>query len=114
MGRLVMRPRARQTVEGLEGVRRVVHHTASLIQDEAVRLTAAELVDTGLMTASWRITDVSGPSGVTYRVHNTARAPEEEGGGNYPLFHEHGFLHNSGKHIAGHHIALRSVDAARR
>ncbi len=111
MARLVMRPRAKQAVEGLDGVRQATHHTASLIQDEAVRLTAAELVDTGLMASSWRITDVTGPSGVTYRVHNTARSEDDA---NYPLFHEWGFRHHSGRHIAGHHIALRSIDAARR
>ncbi len=77
-----------------------------------MRLNAVELVDTGLMTASWRVTDVSSPTGVTYRVHNTARA--EDGVTNYPLLHEWGFRHDNGKHIAGHHIALRSVDAARR
>jgi hypothetical protein len=111
MARLVMRPRAQQTVESLEGVRQSTHHTAELIQDEAVRLTAAELVDTGLMAASWRVTDVSGPSGITYRVGNRARSEDDV---NYPLLHEWGFRHHSGKHVAGHHIALRSIDAARR
>jgi hypothetical protein len=111
MTRLVMRPGYRQIVVNLPGVRQAVHHSASLIQDGAVRLTAAELVDTGLMAASWRVTDVSGPSGVTYRVHNTARSGE---GANYPLLHEWGFRHHSGKHVAGHHIALRSIDTARR
>ncbi len=93
------------------GIRNTVRRVADLIQDEAVRLTAAELVATGLMAASWRITDISTNNAPAFRVHNTARSAE---GTNYPLLHEHGFRHHSGKHVAGRHIAGRSIDAARR
>ncbi len=111
MARVTMRAGYRQAVLNLPGIRQGIHHVASQIQDEAVRLTAAELVDTGLMAASWRVTDVSGPSGVTWRVHNMARSEDDA---NYPLFQELGFRHHSGRHVAGHHILLRSIDAGRR
>lgn len=88
------------------GIRQACTDTAEAIQNQVVQLNAVEAVDTGLMTASWRVTDLSGPSGVTIRVHNTARSEDDY---NYPLAIEVG---NS--RFRGRHLLLRSIDAARR
>ena len=45
---------------------RALKQLAEPIQDEAVRITAAEAVDTGLMAASWRL--ATWRSGGTWRV----------------------------------------------
>ncbi len=89
-------------------IRRAVLKVAEAVQGEAVRLTAAELVDTGLMAASWRITDVSGPRRITYRVHNKARSPD--GDANYPYFHEFGYRHwPSGRHVPARRVLQRAA-----
>ena len=94
-----------------DAIRNAIQGIAEKIQARAAQLNAAELVDTGLMTASWRVTTFRGPRGWVARVYNTAKSPE---GAPYPLYHEFGFRHHqSGKHIPGKHILARSIDAAR-
>jgi hypothetical protein len=95
----------RQRLLADEGVRGGVKDVADKIQDEVVQKNAVEAVDSGLMTASWRVSDVSGPSGVTFRVHNIARSEDDY---NYPLAIEVG---NS--KIKARNLLLRSIDAAR-
>lgn len=92
-------------------IRKAVRDIAERVQDEAVRISTAEAVDTGRYAASWRITDVSSGRRITLRVHNTARDPES--GYNYPLHAiEFSWRHRSGRHMPGRYILLRSVSAA--
>ena len=95
-----------------DGIRQALEHTAGTVQDEAVRITYAEAVDTGLMAASWRIRPLL-RGGWVVRVINTARSPAPERAP-YPYFQNFGWRTRSGRHIPGKHILERSIDAARR
>lgn len=111
MARVVMKSGWGQRLLAERGVRGGIKDVAEKIQDRAVEINVAEAVDTGLMAASWRVTEV--PNGPSYlmRVHNTARSRPrsgDPGGANYPYFLEVGT-----RHMRAYHIALRSIDAAR-
>lgn len=81
------------------------------VQDEAVRISTAEAVDTGLYAASWRVTVIRQGRTTAVRVLNTAKSVA---GFPYPAAIENGFRHHrSGRHIRGRHILLRSLNAAR-
>lgn len=81
------------------------------VQDEAVRISTAEAVDTGLYAASWRVVVIRNGQTTAVRVLNTAKSVA---GFPYPSAIEHGFRHHrSGRHIRGRHILLRSLNAAR-
>lgn len=95
-------------------MRRGLEDLASPIQDEAVRITAAEAVDTGLMAASWKIEPILTPSGWMIRVWNSA-TNRDPGGDNfpYPIVIEWGRRTRNGKHIEGLRILGRALAAAR-
>lgn len=78
---------------------------AGPVQDEAVRITVAEAVDTGLMAASWRVRRL--PRAV--RVGNTA---ESERDFPYPQAVEWGFRTRNGRHIPGKRILGRATTTA--
>lgn len=81
------------------------------VQAEAVRISTAEAVDTGLYAASWRVTVFKHGQATAVRVLNTAKSIQ---GYPYPASLEFGFRHHrSGRHIRGRHILLRSLNAAR-
>ncbi len=87
---------------------RIEREIAQPIQDEAVRITTAEAVDTGLMAASWRI----GRRVKIVVVGNTAHSPE---GAPYPYFVDQGYRHHrSGRHIPARRILARAIQTARR
>lgn len=86
---------------------RIQAEVAQPIQDEAVRITAAEAVDTGLMAASWRIRRRI----KVVSVGNTARSPKRAP---YPAFLEHGYRLRSGRHMPARRILARAIQTARR
>ncbi len=107
MATLHIRSGAQQRLEQ-RMLNRIETEVAQPIQDEAVRITTAEAVDTGLMAASWRI----GRRLKAVVVGDTARSPE---GAPYPAFVEHGYRHHqSGRHIPARRILARAVQTARR
>lgn len=86
---------------------RIEREVADPIQDEAVRITAAEAVDSGLMAASWRVV----PQPRSVLVAN--KAFSEDNHAPYPAFQEHGYRHHqSGKHMPARHILARAIDIA--
>lgn len=87
-----------------------LHQFAEPIQDEAVRTTAVEAVDTGLMAASWKIEPILTPQGWMVRVWNSA-TNREPGGDDfpYPIVIEHGRLTSNGKHVEGLRILGRAL-----
>ncbi len=105
MARVVMKSGWEQRLLADRGIHNGISDVAEKIQARAAQINSVEAVDTGLMTASWRVTEVH--SGRTFfcRMHNTARS---ETGFNYPLALEWG---NS--RVRAYHIAMRSIDAAR-
>lgn len=86
---------------------RIRTEVAEPIQTEAVRITVAEAVDTGLMAASWRI----GTRPRIITVGNTAHSPERAP---YPAFLEHGYRHRSGRHMPARRILARAIQTTRR
>ncbi len=107
MATLHIRPGARQRLEQ-RMLGRIEAEVAQPIQDEAVRITAAEAVDTGLMAASWRI----GRRPQWIVVGDTAHSPE---GAPYPAFLEFGYRHHrSGRHMPARRILARAIATARR
>ena len=92
-----------------EAMERALRQLASPIQDEAVRITTAEAVDTGLMAASWRLT--TWRSGGTWRVRifNQATNKREVPPAPYALFQEIGWRTRNGRHIPGKRILGRAL-----
>ncbi len=92
-----------------DAMRQALEQLAEPIQDEAVRITATEAVDTGLMAASWRIT--SWRSGGTWRVrvYNRATNKQEDPPFPYPLAQEVGWRTRNGRHIPGKRILGRAL-----
>jgi hypothetical protein len=112
MTRVVMRPGGIDALLGTSGIRRALENIGGKVQDEAVRITSIEAVDTGLMTASWRLRPRLERKGWVVRVINTARSEPPERA-SYPYFQEFGWRTRNGRHIPGKHILTRSIDAAR-
>ncbi len=108
-----MKPRGLDELLGSSGMRRGLEGIAGNVQDEAVRITFAEAVDTGLMAASWRLRPRREPKGWVVRVINTARSEPPERFP-YPYVQEYGRETENGQHIPGKFILTRSIDAARR
>lgn len=108
MARLDLHADLQRKVRSLPGVEQALRGVAEQIQTEAARTNAVEAVDTGLMTASWRITTVG--DGVV-RVHNTARSPDNRA--NYPIFIEWGWRMRNGRHRPGLRILGRAAATAR-
>jgi hypothetical protein len=92
-----------------DAMRDALVQLAEPIQDEAVRITAVEAVDTGLMAASWRIT--SWRSGGTWRVRIFNRAVNRDStpAAPYPLFVEIGHRTRNGRHVPGKRILGRAL-----
>lgn len=87
-----------------------LHQLVEPIQDEAVRITAAEAVDTGLMAASWKIEPILTPQGWMLRIWNSA-TNREPGGDDfpYPIVQEFGWNTRNGRHIEGRRILGRAL-----
>lgn len=83
-----------------------LNQLAEPIQDDAARINSTDAVDTGLMTASWRIEPILTASGWMVRIHNTA---ESEDGFKYPLVIEFGRTTENGRHIEGLRILGRAL-----
>lgn len=93
-----------------DDMRRGLEDLASPIQDDAVRITSVEAVDTGLMAASWKVEPILTPAGWMVRVWNSA-TNREPGGENfpYPIAQEWGFRTHNGKHVEGKRILGRAI-----
>ncbi len=107
MARVVMKSGWEQRLLADRGIHGGIHDVAEKIQARAAQINAVEAVDTGLMTAAWRVTEVPPPAAFLMRVHNTARGPAPHRA-NYPYFLEVGT-----RYMRAYHIALRAIDGAR-
>jgi hypothetical protein len=110
MGRFDPNPAGIQAFARGDGMRDGLHQLAEPIQDEAVRITAAEAVDTGLMAASWKVESILTPRGWMVRIWNSA-TNREPGGENfpYPIVIEFGRTTSTGKHVEGLRILGRAL-----
>lgn len=106
MARVVMKSGWEQRLLAERGLRGGIKDVAEKIQGRAVEINSVEAVDTGLMTASWRVTEVLTGASFLMRIHNRAR--DSESNFNYPLAVEVGT-----RYMRALHILLRSIDAAR-
>lgn len=88
---------------------RALRQLAEPIQDEAVRITAAEAVDTGLMAASWRLTTWRSGGTWRIRVYNSALNRESTPAYPYPVGQEFGWRTRNGRHIPGKRILGRAL-----
>ncbi len=93
-----------------DSMRDGLRQLAEPIQDDAVRITAVEAVDTGLMAASWKVEPILTPQGWMVRVWNSA-TNREPGGENfpYPIAQEWGWRTQSGRHVEGKRILGRAI-----
>ncbi len=89
-----------------DNMRDGLHQLAEPIQDDAARINSTDAVDTGLMTASWRIEPILTPNGWMVRIHNTAKS---EDGFGYPEVIEFGRRTENGKHVEGLRILGRAI-----
>ncbi len=94
-----------------DAMERALRQLAEPIQDEAVRITAAEAVDTGLMAASWRLTTWRQGGTWRIRIYNRAVNRRETPPFPYPLAQELGWRTRSGRHIPGKRILGRALAA---
>ncbi len=92
-----------------DAMRDALVQLAEPIQDEAVRITAAEAVDTGLMAASWRITEWRTADGWRVQIYNRATNKDSEPPFPYPLAQEVGWRTRNGRHIPGKRILGRAI-----
>lgn len=93
-----------------DSMRQGLEELASPIQDEAVRITVAEAVDTGLMAASWKVEPIRLPDRWMVRVWNSA-TNREPGGDDfpYPIVQEFGWRTSNGREIPGKRILGRAI-----
>ncbi len=93
-----------------DAMKQGLEQLAEPIQDEAVRITVDEAVDTGLMAASWKIEPLRLPDRWMVRVWNSA-TNREPGGDDfpYPIAQNFGWRTRSGRHIEGKHILERAL-----
>lgn len=93
-----------------DSMRQGLEDLASPIQDDAVRTTFAEAVDTGLMAASWKIEPILLPGSWMVRIWNSA-TNREPGGDDfpYPIVVEGGRRTRNGQHIEGLRILGRAL-----
>lgn len=96
-----------------DAMRQALERLAEPIQDEAVRITDAEAVDTGLMAASWRLTTWRQGGTWRVRIYNRATNKRESPPFPYPLAVELGWRTRNGRHIPGKRILGRAMAAAR-
>lgn len=89
-----------------DAMRQGLEDLASPIQDDAVRTTVAEAVDTGLMAASWKIEPLRLPDRWMVRIWNSARSEDDFP---YPIVVEGGRRTRNGKHIEGLRILGRAL-----
>ncbi len=103
-----------------DAMEQALRHLAEPVQDEAVRITAAEAVDTGLMAASWRLTTWRAGGAWRVRIYNKATAGEArrlkglthglDDDYAYPLSIEFGYFNRrANRHIAGRRILGRAL-----
>lgn len=113
MARVEIHQRGIDAMMMSNGIRQALVDVAEKIQDEAVRITFNEAVDTGLMAASWRVRERVERRRWVVRVLNTAKNRESSPPFGYPFVQEFGWRTQSGRHIPGKHILARSIGAAR-
>ncbi len=110
MARIVLHPDLDRRIANHPGVVRAGEQAADRVKTEAVRITVAEAVDTGLMAASWRVTTNPAPRHWIVRIYNAAQSPEDFP---YPYVQEYGWRTLRGRHIPGKHMLARAGQAAR-
>ncbi len=94
-----------------DAIERARRQLAEPIQGEAVRITAAEAVDTGLMAASWRLTTWRQGGTWRIRIYNRAVNRDQTPPYEYPLSQEFGWRTRNGRHIPGKRILGRALAA---
>jgi hypothetical protein len=94
-----------------DAMERALRQLAEPVQDEAVRITAAEAVDTGLMAASWRLTTWRQGGTWRIRIYNRATNKDSQPPFAYPLAQELGWRTRNGRHIPGKRILGRALAA---